>query len=104
MSFQKQGNSEMISAGEKIWTMILSQTATHAGMENNSVLYPKGHKKQQRDICERQRYTNAAAVMAVRTKKTALRGITARLHLKIETRSFQSQEKWKKNGQNVLNE
>ena len=94
----------MISAGEKIWTMILSQTATHAGMENNSVLYPKGHKKQQQDINVKLRHTNAIAVLAVLTREIVLKGITARPHLKIETRSYQSQEKWKKNEQNVLNE
>ena len=37
-------------------------------------------------------------------RKTALKEITARQRLKIETRDFPFQEKWKKNEQNVLNE
>ena len=47
---------------------------------------------------------NAITVIAVLTRKTALKEITARPRLKIETRSFPFQEKWKKNEQNVLNE
>ena len=47
---------------------------------------------------------SAIVVIAVLTRKTALKGITARQRLKIETRGFPFQEKWKKNEQNVLNE
>ena len=43
-------------------------------------------------------------VIAVLTRKTALKEITARSRLKIETRSFLFQEKWKKNDLNVLSE
>ena len=83
--------------------MILSQTATHAEMVNSSLQYPKEHKNQQPDISVKLRYMNAVVAITAPTRKIALKGITVRPHLKIEIKSFLSQEKWKKNEQNVLN-
>lgn len=45
---------------------------------------------------------NVKAVMAVLSKKTASKVITARLLLRTGTRPFLYQERWKKNEQNAL--
>ena len=50
MNFQKQESFGMTLADVKTWTMIPNQTVTYVEMANNSLQYPKGHRKQQRDI------------------------------------------------------
>ena len=62
----------------------------------------KCDKNQQLDISVKLRYMNAVVAITAPTRKIALKGITVRPPLKIETKSFLSQEKWKKNEQNVL--